>query len=134
VLELRHVFFGRTLFGQRPGQHEFCFKYRPGGFDHAVEGGRHIADDRMLHPALDPCEDLAGIALVPVAVERLGHDPELDNEVAGKILGLGFAALLAPEAEQGGRVIAHDDAGVRATWPVLRSYQWRLRASVTMPS
>src|SRR5438876_11153023 len=31
---------------------------------------------------------VAGIELVPVAIEGLGHDPELDDEIAGKIQGL----------------------------------------------
>ena len=47
-------------------------------------------------------------------VEGLGDDPELDDEVAGKVLRLDLAALFPPEAEQGGLVIAHDDPGVRA--------------------
>ena len=63
VLQLRHVFFGRPLFGERPRQHEFGLEYRPGGLHHAVEGGGHPAHDRMLDPALDIGEDLTGIAL-----------------------------------------------------------------------
>ena len=58
--------------------------------------------------------DLAGIALVPAPVELLGRGPELDDEVAGQVLRLDLAALLPPEAEQGGFVVAHDDPGVRA--------------------
>ena len=48
------------------------------------------------------------------AIEGLGHDAELDDEVAGEVLGLDLAALFPPQANQGGFVIAHDDAGVRA--------------------
>ena len=114
VLQLGHVFFGRALFGERPRQHELGFENRPGGLDHAVEGGGHPAHDRMLHPALDPSEDLAGVAFVPVPVEGLGHDPELDDEVAGEVLGFDLAALLPPQADEGGFVIAHDGPGVRA--------------------
>ena len=47
-------------------------------------------------------------------IERLGHDPELDDEVGGQVLGLDLAALFPPEAEQGGLVVAHDDPGVGA--------------------
>ena len=47
-------------------------------------------------------------------IEGLGHDAELDDEVAGKVLRLDLAALFPPEAEQGGLVVAHDDAGVGA--------------------
>jgi hypothetical protein len=46
-------------------------------------------------------------------IERLGHQAELDDEIAGQVLGLGLAALFPPEAEQGGLVVAHDDAGMR---------------------
>ena len=68
----------------------------------------------MLHPPLDLAEGLAGVAFEPVAIEGLGHDPELDDEVAGQVLGLDLAALLAPKADEGGLIIAHDDPGVRA--------------------
>ena len=59
-------------------------------------------------------EDLAGVAFEPVAVEGLGHHPELDDEVAGEVLRLDLAALFPPQAEQGSLVVAHDDPGVRA--------------------
>ena len=114
MLQLGHVFFGRPFLRERPRQHEFRFEHRPGGFDHAVERGGHPAHDRMLHPALDVGEDLAGIAFEPVAVEGLGDDPELDDEVAGEVLRLDLAAFFPPEAEQGGLVVAHDDPGIRA--------------------
>ena len=58
--------------------------------------------------------DLAGVALVPVPVELLGHEPELDDEVAGQVLRLGLAALFPPEPEQGGFVSPHDDPGIGA--------------------
>ena len=48
------------------------------------------------------------------AVEGLGHDAELDDEVAGQVLGLDLAALFPPQPQQGGLVVAHDDPGVRA--------------------
>ena len=41
-------------------------------------------------------------------------EPELDDEVAGKVLRLDLAAFLAPQPQQGGLIIAHDDPGVRA--------------------
>ena len=68
----------------------------------------------MEHLPLHLGDDLAGIALVPVPVEVLGHGAELDDQVAGQVLGLDLAALLPPEPEQGGLVVAHDDPGVRA--------------------
>ena len=114
VLQLRHVFFGRPFFGERPRQHELGLENCPGGLDHAVEGRRHPAHHRMLHPALDVGKDLPGIALVPAPIEGLGHHPELDDEIAGKVLRLDLAAFFPPQAEQGGLVIAHDDSGVGA--------------------
>ena len=41
-------------------------------------------------------------------------DPKLHDEVAGQVLRLGLAALLAPKPDQGGLIAAHDDPGVRA--------------------
>jgi hypothetical protein len=39
-------------------------------------------------------------------------NPELDDEIAGEVLGLDLAALFPPEANEGGLVIAHDDASI----------------------
>ena len=47
-------------------------------------------------------------------VEVFGHASELDDQVARQVLGLGFAALLPPQPEQGCFVVAHDDPGVGA--------------------
>ena len=68
----------------------------------------------MKHLPLHLGDDLAGIALVPVPVEVLGHGAELDDQVVREVLGLDLAALFPPQAEQGGFVVAHDDPGVRA--------------------
>jgi hypothetical protein len=67
----------------------------------------------MLHPALDVRDRLAGVALVPTPVEVLGYGPELDDQVAGKILRLDLAALLLPEADQTSFIVPHDGPGVR---------------------
>ena len=69
---------------------------------------------RVLDPALDVTDQLAGVALVPGAVEGLGCGSELHDEVPRQILWLGLAAFLAPEANQGGFIAAHDDPGVGA--------------------
>jgi hypothetical protein len=66
----------------------------------------------MNHLPLHFGDDLAGIAFIPMPVEMLGHRPELDNQVVRQILGLNFAALLPPEAEQGRRIVPHDDPGI----------------------
>ena len=68
----------------------------------------------MLHAALDRCEDLAGVVLEPMAVEGLGRDPKLDDQVRGEVLGRDLAAFFPPEADKCGFIIAHDNAGVKA--------------------
>jgi hypothetical protein len=68
----------------------------------------------VLDAALHVTDLPAGIALEPGAVEVLGCRPELHYEIAGEILRLGLAPFLAPEADQGGFIAAHDDPGVRA--------------------
>ena len=94
------------------GQHEFGLKDRPGNFDTAIERRRHPAQYRMPDLALDVRYGLAGIGLVPPPVQRLGGQAELDNEVARKVLRLGFASLFPPKTEEGNFVVAHDDPGV----------------------
>jgi hypothetical protein len=47
-------------------------------------------------------------------VQGFGDHAKLDDEIAGEVLRLALASFLAPEAHEGGLVIAHDDAGVRA--------------------
>jgi hypothetical protein len=77
---------------------------------------------------LDIFDRLAGISLVPDPIEGLGHQAELDYEVAGQVLGLGLAALFPPKAVQGRLVSAHDDAGVGAAYkgaPVNSIYSLR---------
>jgi hypothetical protein len=54
------------------------------------------------------------IAFVPLAIEVLGHQAELDDEVGREVLRPDLAPLFLPQAEQGLFVLAHDDAGVRA--------------------
>jgi hypothetical protein len=68
----------------------------------------------MKNPPLDSGDSLAAVALVPAPVELLGDAAELDDQVAGQVLRLGFAALFPPKPEQGGFVVAHDGPGVGA--------------------
>jgi hypothetical protein len=51
--------------------------------------------------ALNGGKDLAGIRLIPAPIQVLGRYPELDNEIARKVLGLNFAPLFLPEPEEG---------------------------------
>ena len=112
VLELRHVFLRRRLFGERPGEHELGLEDRPGALDHAVQCGRQKPDYGVVDPLLDGCDDLACVALIPVPIERFCRYPELDDEVAREIFRLGFTPFFAPEAQEGGLVIAHDDPSI----------------------
>ena len=107
-------FSAAAFLRERPRQHELGLEDRAGPLDHAVEGGRHPALDRMKHLALHLGDDLAGIAFVPVPVEVLGHGAELDDQVIREVLRLDLAALFPPKAEQGGFIVAHDDPGIRA--------------------
>ena len=50
-------------------------------------------------------KDLPGINLIPVPVQVLGRQAELNDEVAGEILGLDLAALFPPEPEEGGFIV-----------------------------
>jgi hypothetical protein len=68
----------------------------------------------MAQPMLDAFDGLPGIAFEPMPVEGFSHQPELDDEVAGQVLRLGLPPFLAPQADEGGFIGAHDDAGVRA--------------------
>jgi hypothetical protein len=69
----------------------------------------------VFYVALDVRNDLAGVELIPAPIKRLSGRPKLNNEVSREVLRLGLATFLAPEAHQGGLVVAHDDPGVGAT-------------------
>src|ERR1700722_6387229 len=57
---------------------------------------------------------LTRMALIPMPVEVLGDDAELDDQVAGQVLGLDLAALFLPQPHKGRLIVAHDDPGVGA--------------------
>jgi hypothetical protein len=57
-------------------------------------------------PPLHMLDRLAGVALVPAPVEVFGDGAQLDNQIMVEILGLDLAALLAPQPDQMGLVIA----------------------------
>jgi hypothetical protein len=50
---------------------------------------------------LDIGDGLAGIGLMPAPVQVLRGEPELDDEVARKVLRLDLTSFLPPEPEQG---------------------------------
>jgi hypothetical protein len=66
----------------------------------------------MMDAALYIHDDLPSVSLVPAPIEVLSCLPELNDEVAGEVFGFHFAPLLAPEAEEGGFIIAHYDPGI----------------------
>ena len=85
-----------------------------GSLHDAVESGAAIQGiAQMLDLALDVSDTSASVALVPGSVKVLRRLAQLHNEVAGQVLPISLAALLAPETDQGCLVTAHDDAGVR---------------------
>jgi hypothetical protein len=55
----------------------------------------------MADMPLDVSDDLPGIGLVPAPIEVLGDQAELNDEVAGEVVGLRLAALFAPQPQQG---------------------------------
>jgi hypothetical protein len=65
---------------------------------------------------LDVGNHSAGIGFIPTSIEVLGHDPELDDEIAGKILRLDLAALFPPQPQQSPLILARDDPSVRAAY------------------
>jgi len=65
-------------------------------------------------PLLNVGDHPPGIGFVPVAIEFLRGEPELNHEIAGQVLRFDLAALFPPQPDQGGLVIAHDDPGVGA--------------------
>jgi hypothetical protein len=99
VLQLGHMLFGRPLFGERPGQHEFRLKNRSFGLDHTVQRCRHEAHHRVPYVPLNISKDLPGIPLIPGPVERLLLD---------------LAALLPPQPDQGHLIISHHSPSVGA--------------------
>ena len=80
--------------------------------DPAVEGGRQVADQRVPDPLLDVGDHLPGVSLEPMTIEVFGNASELNDEVSGQVLGLGFAAFLPPQPMQGRFVRTHDYPGV----------------------
>ena len=125
VLELGHVLLRRRLFRERPRQHEFGLEYRASAFDNAVQRRRHPADHRMADPALDVLDDLPGRALVPVPVEVLGREPELDDQIARKVFAARprLASLARAAAERPRR----SPMMIRASEPPMN---WRRKLGV----
>jgi hypothetical protein len=77
---------------------------------------------------------MPGITLVPVPVQPLSGQAELDNEIAGEILRLDLAAFFLPKANEGSFIVAHDDARVRAADEVAAIGRFEPRSHATLPA
>ena len=69
----------------------------------------------MPHMSLHALYRAARLALVPAAVEVLGHGAELHRQDVGKVFWFDFASFFPAETNQRGRIIAHDNPSARAT-------------------
>ena len=81
----------------------------------------------MPQPMLDAFDCLPGIAFVPMAVEVLGHNAELDDEVAGQVLRLGLPPFLPPQADQGASSLPMI---IRASEPPIKERRSRLLRTI----
>jgi hypothetical protein len=113
VLQLRHVFLGRAFLRERPWQHELGLEHRITALHASIQSRAHPAQHGVADLTLDVDDHLSGIGLIPASVQLLGRNPELHDEITGQVLRFDLAALLAPQPDQGGFLIPHDDAGVR---------------------
>jgi hypothetical protein len=100
-------------FGEGPWQHELGFEDRIASLHAPIQSCPHPAQNRVANSLLDIGNHLASIGLIPTAVEIFGSEAELDEQIAGEVLRLYFASFLAPEADEGGFINAHDDPGIR---------------------
>src|SRR5262249_39711106 len=92
-----------------------CFEYRARALHDTVQRCCHPADYWMPNPALDVFDDLPSRALVPAPIEGFSCEPKLNDEIVGIIGRLRLAALLPPQPDESLFIIAHDNAGIRAT-------------------
>jgi hypothetical protein len=68
----------------------------------------------MLDFLLHVLDGMTGVSLIPASVELLGDGAQLHDQVVGEIFRLKLAALLPPQPNEIGFVIAHDDPRIRA--------------------
>ena len=75
---------------------------------------------------LDAFDGLASVAFVPMPIEGLSCQTELDEEVTGQVLRFDFAPFLAPLANEGSLFRAHNYSGIRASNEVtsIESYRF----------
>jgi hypothetical protein len=96
VLQLGRILFCSRLFGERPRKHEFSFEDRAACLDASIKSSAHPAHAGMPNMLLHIGNDLAGIGLVPAAVELFRNSAQLDDEVARRVYQLSLAAFFAP--------------------------------------
>jgi hypothetical protein len=81
----------------------------------------------VVRPLLSAVRDpMAGVEIVPAAVEVLGDRAELDDQDARQVGRSLLAPFLAPEPQQGLLVLAHDDSGGSRRWIVDGIVVWLL--------
>ena len=66
----------------------------------------------MLNPLLHVLDGVAGVALVPASVEILGNGTELHDQVVREVFRFDLAALLPPQPNEIGFVIAQNHASI----------------------
>ena len=115
MLELGHVLLGRALLREDQGSMNLASNTAPVCSTIAVQGRRHPARDTGgAHARWTSLTTWPVLRSYQRRFRSSVAHAELDDEVAGQVLGLGFAALLPPQAEQGRLIAAHDDPGIRA--------------------
>ena len=107
-------FSAAASFRERPRQHELGLEHGAGFLDQPIQRGGHPGHGPVDHMALDVADPVAGVELVPAAVEVFGDQAELDDQDARQVGRCHLAPLFAPKAMEGLLVLAHDDPGVRA--------------------
>jgi hypothetical protein len=68
--------------------------------------------DGVEDPPLDIFDGISGVSLVPAPVEVFRNRAQLDYQDTGQVFGFDIPSFLAPEADQGDLIIAHDHTGV----------------------
>lgn len=79
ALQLRHVFFGGRLLGERPRQHQFASKDRASWINATIEGSGHPFMDRM-DPSLDVSNGAGRLSFEPSSIQVLGDRSQMDDQ------------------------------------------------------
>jgi hypothetical protein len=72
----------------------------------------------MAELPLDIRDDVTAIGLIPAPVKVFGREAELNDEIAGEVLGFDLAPFFLPWADESRFILTHDDPGVRTSYKV----------------